>query len=75
MTHTTTSRPVKRETPAFHRGRAIVVELREHTVAAWLKGTRCVYHVAYEQVFKKGAENEERRRREERQAKRKRGPR
>jgi hypothetical protein len=71
MTSTTQSRKVKRETGALFRGRTLVIELGPYELAIRPKGTRTAYRVSYEQIFKLGAENEVRRRREEKQARRK----
>lgn len=71
MTKTTESRKVKRETPALWRGRNLVIELAQYEITIRPKGTRSAYRVSYDQIFKLGAENEARRRREERAAKRK----
>jgi len=71
MTHLTYNRILKRETAVLFRGRPIVIHPQPHVFHTWLKGTRRVYQVHYEQIFKQGAENEVRRQREEREAKRK----
>lgn len=71
MTSTLESRKIRRETPALWRGRNLVIELAQYEISIRPKGTRSAYRVSYDQIFKLGAENEARRRKAERAAKRK----
>jgi hypothetical protein len=70
-TTTLTARPIRRETPALWRGRPLIIVVFPYDVTIHPKGLRTAYHVTYEQIFRLGAENEVKRIREERAAKRK----
>jgi hypothetical protein len=72
MIHLDYNRTLKRETTARFQGRVIAIYPQPHALTIWLKGTRVVYSGHWEQIFKLCAENEARRRREERAAQRKR---
>jgi len=71
MTTTAKGRRVRRETLAEWRGRRLVIELHGFEVSIRPKGTRTAYRASYEQIFKLGAENEVKRRKAERAARRK----
>jgi hypothetical protein len=57
--------PTRRQTWAAFRGRTLVIELGPHTIKIREKGRRYAYEVSYEQIFRLGAENAARQRREE----------
>lgn len=57
MTQTST-RALKRETPAVFRGRSIVVELHAAHVELRLKGCRYRYTISYRGVFEAAAKAE-----------------
>jgi hypothetical protein len=71
MTLLSYNRILKRETAVLFCGRPIVIHPQPHVFHTWLKGTRRVYQVHYEQISKQGVEIEVRRRREEKHARRK----
>jgi hypothetical protein len=50
-------KPVRRETPAFVKNRALVIELHPWGIRIREKGLRHSYDVTYRQVYEVGAKN------------------
>lgn len=70
MTRLSLDQVLRRETSAVRQGRALVVELRTHTLTIRLKGKRRGYVVDFQSIFELGASKEAKRQMLERALKR-----